>query len=98
MDGGMINAKICMFTTNLGMDCIRGQQHGCFRWTVNLLLQDFLLHLPSNKSNHLKGMIVNYMMYAFNLIAGLFLFHQTFLTTKKGFHERNETILCTASD
>lgn len=49
MHGGMMNAKICMFTTNLGMDCIRGQQHGCFRWTVNLLLQDFLLHLPSNK-------------------------------------------------
>lgn len=34
-------------STNLGMDGVGGQQHRGLRWTVNLLLEDFLLHLRS---------------------------------------------------
>lgn len=44
--------------TDLGVDSVGGQQHGGLWWTVDLLLQDLLLHLRSNKMLYLLNTFI----------------------------------------
>lgn len=36
--------------TILGLNSIRGQQHGCLRWAVNIIIENALLHLQEEQA------------------------------------------------